>query len=76
MRGDDRDDAASAEQQPTAGGLADGVRGFLPHLGSLPKDDRILAYPAAENREDFQSFKKLRKPGLRLMMDRSRGRAS
>ena len=51
MRGDDRDHAAGAEQQPAAAGLPDGIRRFLPHLGAISKDDGILADPAAEQRD-------------------------
>ena len=49
MRGDDRNHAAGAEQQPAPAGLPDGIRGFLPDFGSISIDDGMLAHPATEN---------------------------
>jgi len=57
MWGDDRDHAASAEHEPVAFNLPDGVRRFFPDLGTVPKNNRALTHPSADDpAESFLRF--------------------
>ena len=49
MRGNDRDHAAGAEQQPATPGLTDGIRRFCPDFGGLCKYDGMLAHSTADD---------------------------
>lgn len=55
MWGDDRDHAARTEQQPATPSLPDGIGCFLAYLGTISKNDGLLAHTTTDDtREAFQ----------------------